>query len=314
MSLILTHLSDVLFLPFSKLHKNTFQSQELTGQRRSVSQALNALNDRFTNDRNPNKTATILVVDELDYLRTKGQHLLYNIFDWPTRANSRLIVLAIANTMDLPERLDMLKFSSRIAFARQSFSPYNFRELEAIVASRLADLSCSKAATKSVFEPDALQLICRKVAAHSGDARRVLDIGRRSTEIAIGASKTRVTMADVNQALAEIFSSINVYRVSHGSEAEQTFLRALLAEFRASGLEEARFVDVYSRFVEICRLEGLSKEAIPTTTQVAKVAANLDLSKVVLFQKSPSHLYRRLSLLISADDVAFALNIVGEEA
>lgn len=31
--------------------------------------------------------------------------VLYNLFEWPTRANSRLVVVGIANTMDLPERL-----------------------------------------------------------------------------------------------------------------------------------------------------------------------------------------------------------------
>ena len=34
------------------------------------------------------------------------------------------------------------------------------------------------------FDPDAVQLVSRKVAAVSGDARRALDICRRATEIA----------------------------------------------------------------------------------------------------------------------------------
>lgn len=295
---------------------------ELTGQKRSVSQALNALNDRFSNNNRGSSSGTttgkpfttVLLVDELDFLRTKTQHLLYNIFDWPTRAGSRLVVLAIANTMDLPERL-LLKFSSRIAFTRKVFSPYSYQELERIVASRLEDLSGRHHVRPAdVFEPDALQLICRKVAAHSGDARRVLDIARRSAEITISAGgdgkqrRTTVTLADVGQALAEIFSSVNVFRVSGGSAAERTFLRALLADFRATGLEEARFIDVYGHYVEICRLEGEPPGSIATTSELAKVAANLDQSKVILLQKSPSHLYRRVSLLISADDVTFALN------
>ncbi len=222
-------------------------------------------------------------------------------------------MLAIANTMDLPERL-LLKFSSRIAFTRKVFSPYSYQELERIVASRLEDLSGRHHVRPAdVFEPDALQLICRKVAAHSGDARRVLDIARRSAEITISAGegkerRTTVTLADVGQALAEIFSSVNVFRVSGGSAAERTFLRALLADFRATGLEEARFIDVYGHYVEICRLEGEPPGSIATTSELAKVAANLDQSKVILLQKSPSHLYRRVSLLISADDVTFALN------
>ena len=46
---------------------------------------------------------------------------MYSIFDWPTRRNSKLIVLAVANTMDLPERMMMNRVSSRLVsdFARE---------------------------------------------------------------------------------------------------------------------------------------------------------------------------------------------------
>lgn len=47
----------------------------------------------------------VVLIDELDALVTKKQTLLYNLFDWPCHAHSRLLVLAIANTMDLPEKL-----------------------------------------------------------------------------------------------------------------------------------------------------------------------------------------------------------------
>ena len=47
-------------------------------------------------------------------LWTKKQTVMYNIFDWPTKRHARLIVLAIANTMDLPERIMMNRVSSRL--------------------------------------------------------------------------------------------------------------------------------------------------------------------------------------------------------
>ena len=47
----------------------------------------------------------VILVDELDALMTKKQTLLYNLFDWPCHQNSRLLVISIANTMDLPERM-----------------------------------------------------------------------------------------------------------------------------------------------------------------------------------------------------------------
>lgn len=51
---------------------------------------------------------------QLDLLWTRKQTVMYNIFDWPTRKHSKLIVLAIANTMDLPERMLMTRIASRM--------------------------------------------------------------------------------------------------------------------------------------------------------------------------------------------------------
>jgi len=47
----------------------------------------------------------VLLLDELDYLVTKTQSVIYNIFEWATSAHAALVVIGISNTMDLPERL-----------------------------------------------------------------------------------------------------------------------------------------------------------------------------------------------------------------
>ena len=43
--------------------------------------------------------------DELDQLVTRGQGAMYNFFNWSRGGHSRLIVLAVANTMDPPKRI-----------------------------------------------------------------------------------------------------------------------------------------------------------------------------------------------------------------
>ena len=47
----------------------------------------------------------MVLMDELDLLVTRKQTVIYNFFDWPNRRHSRLVVVAVANTMDLPERM-----------------------------------------------------------------------------------------------------------------------------------------------------------------------------------------------------------------
>lgn len=51
---------------------------------------------------------------QLDLLWTRKQNVMYNLFDWPTRRHARLVVLAIANTMDLPERIMINRVASRL--------------------------------------------------------------------------------------------------------------------------------------------------------------------------------------------------------
>ena len=57
---------------------------------------------------------SVVLMDELDQLLTKKQDVVYNFFNWPSLANSKLIVLAVANTMDLPERVMSGKVRSRL--------------------------------------------------------------------------------------------------------------------------------------------------------------------------------------------------------
>lgn len=42
---------------------------------------------------------------------------MYNLFEWPKRRHARLVVLAIANTMDLPERIMINRVASRLVRA-----------------------------------------------------------------------------------------------------------------------------------------------------------------------------------------------------
>ena len=82
----------------------------------------------------PKRQFSVILVDELDFLKTKDQKVLYNLLEWPTWRHSRLLVVG-ANTMDLPERL-LPKLSSRLALQRIVFKPYTRAQIETIVSTR----------------------------------------------------------------------------------------------------------------------------------------------------------------------------------
>ena len=60
-----------------------------------------------------NSNTSVVLLDELDQLVMAKQTVLYNLFNWPTLPNSRLIVIAIANTMNLADMLPN-KIQSRV--------------------------------------------------------------------------------------------------------------------------------------------------------------------------------------------------------
>jgi origin recognition complex subunit 1 len=48
---------------------------------------------------------TVCLVDEIDFLTTRDENIVYNFFNWPLNKNSGLLLIGVSNVMDLPERL-----------------------------------------------------------------------------------------------------------------------------------------------------------------------------------------------------------------
>ncbi|XP_026507533.1 origin recognition complex subunit 1 [Terrapene carolina triunguis] len=273
--------------------------QLLTGQKVTATHAAELLAKLFSTP-GPKRKTTVLIVDELDLLWTRKQDVMYNLFDWPTQKQAKLIILAIANTMDLPERIMMNRVASRLGLTRMSFQPYTYKQLQQIISSRLNHIKA--------FEEDAIQLVSRKVAALSGDARRCLDICRRSTEICEFSSQKSasglVSMAHVMKAIDEMFSSPYINSIRNASLHEQMFLKAIIAEFRRSGLEEATVQQIYHQHVALCRIEGLQ---IPTVSEIMAICSRLGACRFLLLESNNKYLHVRVRLNISQDDVMYAL-------
>ncbi|XP_059173526.1 origin recognition complex subunit 1-like isoform X2 [Physella acuta] len=272
----------------------------LNGAKATAEHAVNILNKMFTSP-GPRSDPVVLLVDELDLLWTKKQDVMYNIFDWPTKERVKLIVLAVANTMDLPERMMMKRVASRLGLTRMTFQPYTFRQLEEIVASRMKGLK--------VFDNDAVQLAARKVAAVSGDARRALDICRRSTEIAEARAAdsqggVMVGMSDINTAVEEMFCSPKFMAIRNLSMQEQLFLRAVVAEFQRTGIEEAEFYKLYDQHQTLCRFEGVHA---PTMTELSALCYRLGSIRLLLVEPGRLDLSMRVRLNVSQDDIMYAL-------
>lgn len=117
----------------------------------------------------------VLVVDELDVIICKNQEIIYNLLDWPNSSDSNMIVIAIANTADLPERMFKNRVISRLNPSHVEFKPYTYLQLVKIAHTRTKNYN--------VFDDKTIEYCSRKVASVTGDARRLLALLRRAIEL-----------------------------------------------------------------------------------------------------------------------------------
>ena len=192
------------------------------------------------------KRKILALVDELDFIVTKQQTVLYNLFEWPTRrCDVILCVIGIANTMDLPERMDP-KVRSRLgAQKRLIFPPYTLDDVEAILHDRLSSF-------KGAFAKGAVRLAAMKVASYSGDIRRALQICARAAELATKEVQT----SDVNAAVRELTQSSGLQAVKDASSFDLVILTALCAELRNSSSDLLHFNHLATRLSRIAALHS----------------------------------------------------------
>ncbi|XP_055382672.1 cell division control protein 6 homolog isoform X2 [Condylostylus longicornis] len=145
-----------------------------------------------------NHKQILLVLDEIDQLCNSKQSVLYTIFEWPSKTHHKIILIGIANSLDLVDRLLVrLNAKCNLRPKLMNFSSYSKQQIIDIFKSRLEEANVI-----DIFPPATIQLLAGKVASISGDIRRALDIGRRVIEMADRDGKTDINIKDLDLANA----------------------------------------------------------------------------------------------------------------
>lgn len=242
------------------------------------------------------KIPHVILIDELDKLCTRRQDVVYNLLDLPFHSVTPLIVITIANTMDLPERILANKVNSRLGLVRLTFRPYQYKDLVQIVTERLA--------SDRVFKSEALELVARKVAAVSGDARRALTMCSRATEIAEEEEEHLITMKIVDKVIKEMTNSSKVQAIQCCSKSEQLILTAIANEVSRTGNEEVPFLNMFHNLTKLSILERLT---IPSSEILLKLCHNLGSFRLLITQHGRMDIHATLMLNVSTDDIHYAL-------
>eukprot|EP01054_Gregarina_sp_Poly1_P001906 Gregarina_sp_Poly_1__1905@NODE_149_length_12634_cov_195_682741_g133_i0_p5_GENE_NODE_149_length_12634_cov_195_682741_g133_i0NODE_149_length_12634_cov_195_682741_g133_i0_p5_ORF_typecomplete_len437_score43_36AAA_22/PF13401_6/2_4e13AAA/PF00004_29/4_6e09ATPase_2/PF01637_18/1_8e08ATPase_2/PF01637_18/1_1e03AAA_16/PF13191_6/2_7e08AAA_lid_10/PF17872_1/1_3e07TniB/PF05621_11/4_1e07DUF815/PF05673_13/1_8e05AAA_PrkA/PF08298_11/1_2e05AAA_30/PF13604_6/2_4e05Rad17/PF03215_15/8_6e05AAA_14/PF13173_6/0_00027DUF2075 len=164
---------------FLHLHRALF----LTGKSVTIPVAFKHLDSAFRQQGFKKQPHRIVVIDEFDNLISLGKskrnltqrdfHLrLFSLFDWPSLPNANITLICIANTLCLPQHI-LPRCFSRLGLGQINFPTYNHEQLLGILQARFKSVAADSSA---FFERRAEELLCRKVAAYSGDVRKLFDL------------------------------------------------------------------------------------------------------------------------------------------
>lgn len=137
----------------------------------------------------------VVVLDEIDHILSLDLDSLYRVFEWSMQKSSRLLLVGIANALDLTDRfLPRLK-SRNLKPELLPFLPYTAAQVKAIIIKRLKSLLPEGKVTSEFipfFHPVAIELCSRKVSSQTGDLRKAFEICRRALDLV--ENETRIKL------------------------------------------------------------------------------------------------------------------------
>ncbi|KAJ3794984.1 P-loop containing nucleoside triphosphate hydrolase protein [Lentinula aff. detonsa] len=289
----------------------------------SAKESLKSLTRHFSGGggrgRGSGSHACVVLMDELDQVMTAKQDVVYNFFNWPTFAGSKLVVIAIANTMNLPERMTG-RVRSRLGMHTINFEPYKTQQLEQIVKARLDGAKASLPSTKAkeLLTVDAIKFIAMKISSISGDARRALDICRRTLEL-MRPTGVAARTNDVKDVIKEMQNSPTAAYLRECSLHERIMLASFIKCMRREGIEEIKLGDLH--YQHLIYVDALTSAGDPTrkpsTNELRVVLESLVASRAMIVEDGTMAMRkpesdRKVVLNLDQNEVESALFEVNE--
>lgn len=134
----------------------------------------------------------VVFLDEMDYLITKDQQVLFQLFHCASHLKSsvlqtKLIVVGISNALALTDKFLPRLRSNGFNPETLQFLPYTSEQIKRVITAKLDSLfeqdKENLGVSISLIHPAAIQLCCRKCASVTGDLRKAFDICYKSIEL-----------------------------------------------------------------------------------------------------------------------------------
>nr|XP_023508322.1 cell division control protein 6 homolog isoform X2 [Equus caballus] len=266
----------------------------------------------------------VLVLDEMDQLDSKGQDVLYTLFEWPWLSNSRLVLIGIANTLDLTDRiLPRLQAREKCKPRLLNFPPYTKNQIATILQDRLNQVS-----RDWVVDDAAIQFCARKVSAVSGDVRKALDVCRRAIEIVESDVKSQTILKPLSECkspseslvpkqvglihISQVISEVDGNRMTLSREGAQDsfplqqkiLVCSLLLLTRQLKIKEVTLGKLYEAYSNVCRKQQV---AAVDQSECLSLSGLLEARGILGLKKNKETRFTKVSLKIEEKEIERAL-------
>uniref|UniRef100_A0A8C2QNL1 Cell division control protein n=2 Tax=Cricetulus griseus TaxID=10029 RepID=A0A8C2QNL1_CRIGR len=266
----------------------------------------------------------VLVLDEMDQLDSKGQDVLYTLFEWPWLSNSRLVLIGIANTLDLTDRiLPRLEARENCKPQLLNFPPYTRNQIATILQDRLNQVS-----REQVLDSAAIQFCARKVSAVSGDIRKALDVCRRAIEIVEADVKSqtvlkplsegqspseapvpkRVGLAHISQVISEVDGNRLILSQEKTQDSfplqQKILVCSLLLLTRRLKIKEVTLGKLYEAYSSVCRKQRV---AAVDQSECLSLSGLLESRGILGLKKNKESRLTKVSLKIEEKEIEHVL-------
>ncbi|OQR69344.1 cell division control protein 6-like [Tropilaelaps mercedesae] len=260
------------------------------------------------------KHACAVVLDEVDQLQSSNQQILYSLFELVKLRDSKLILIGIANALDLTDKTIPLLQAYGCRPQLYHFAPYSDKQIVDILTSRLAE-------SKSIIKPMALNFLAKKVATCTGDVRKALDICRRAVEIVerqvrqqrILAARAGPTASPQKQVLVDITHISQVISDVFNTRArgnqdlhatlplqQKLLLCSILVFNKRRKVKEVTMGKLHEVYGQVCKV---AKVAAIDYSELQSICMLLEARALVSIKKAKETRQSKISLSVDETEV-----------
>ncbi|KAI6196198.1 Origin recognition complex subunit 1 [Aphelenchoides besseyi] len=250
--------------------------------------------------RDQQRLPIVLLVDELDFLLTKTQSVIYDIYEWANSPNARVAIIGISNTVDLATRTMVPKIQSRMGTNTIQFQPYDHNQLQKIIEVRLHSLG-------DLVHNDAIRFTSCKVANTTGDVRKAMDILRMSIDLAIESNSPRLLIEHVVKADREARNEYKLHLFRSFSDTQRALFRAVYHEVAAAEELGTTFGRAFRMYQKICADSRIPSVDVYGAIEMAKAGTRLGF---YVISDPPGTFNRKIALGFEAYQAKFILENV----